>query len=313
MRGTIVLRRAVFGEKAFLPLSPEKAENLRRAIADIKEMFDVEQKFDIVLANFVELEQEVANRALHFAFYSEHNGRALLEDKQAFNRRTINFLTAAKLYIDQAKHHIKAFFADNPGAGEALDRAFTDEYDGHLGYRVMEALRNYSQHRGLPLQGLSHHARWLNMNTPERVMEFNVSLNLVTAELTADGKFKASVLKELHDRGKTIDIKLMIRQYVECLGRAHTRFRELVKARIDAARATLVQTAAEFTAICTESDPLIGLAVAQQHEDGTYTVLDYYPSQTLEYLDILQNRSRMLANLSRRRVSTGSVETENRP
>jgi hypothetical protein len=305
----IGIKRAVFGGQAILALTADAEARLRLGISHIGEMVDVEQKFDIVLANLVELEQELATRSLKYAFHSDHGPREMLDDRLAFNRRVMNLLTATRLYADQAKHHIRAFFPGDRDVWSEFNGLFSAEYDGHLAYRVMEALRNYAQHRGLPLQGFSHAGRWIDLDAPEKAMESNVALNLAPSELRATGGFKPAVLAELEALGEKVDIKQMIREHVECLGRIHLRFRELVKPQVDVARSEIEQAVAAFAAIASREAPAeAGLAIVSQYPDGTYDVLEYLPRTGLEYLDILQARSRTLISLSRRFVSTRKIQ-----
>ncbi|MHB8283280.1 MAG: hypothetical protein ACYDD1_01245 [Caulobacteraceae bacterium] len=291
--------------RQFMVLNESARANFEQAILDFHEMVDVEQKFDLLLANLLELEQELASRSLAYAFRSGHGVEEMLDDMQALNRRLINLLTSARLYIDQAKHHIKVFFPRDPAAWASLNKAFSDEYDGWLAYRVMEAVRNYGQHRGLPLQGFTHAGRWLDINSPGKLMETNVALNLETEYLAKDPHFKKRVLRELQEFGSVIDIKLMIR---ECLGRVHTKFRMQVADHLDQARVVLNQGVEQFKALESNFKGTEGLVLAKIKHDGrAYDVIAHYPTHTLTYLEALQARSQSLVNLSRRFVTTAPM------
>jgi len=298
------LWRRVIGAKHFLPLSAEDATLVRGAIEDIYELVQVEQKFDILVANFLELEEEMARRSLVQAYYADHSAREMFEDKQAFNRRVINVLTAARLYVDQIMHHVKVFFPGDAGKEAELKTAIAAQYDGRLGYRVMEALRNYTQHRGLPLQGFTHGSQWLNQNSPDKELEYNVALNLLVGELEADGKFKKATLAELKALGDSVDLKPLARDYLEGLGAVHETFRAMVKDRMDAGVLGLDKARADFLAGCKEDHPGLGLTLAERHSNGTFTVIAHYPKEALEYLDVLKARTRNFANYSRRIVTT---------
>ncbi len=300
----IGLWRSVLGAKHFLSLSTPSVTVVRRAIQDIYEFVEVEQKFDILVANFLELEEEMARRSLVQAYYADHSAKEMFEDKQAFNRRVINVLTAARLYVDQIMQHVKAFFPDDAVKEAELKSAIAAEYDSRLGYRVMEALRNYTQHRGLPLQGFTHGSRWVNPNSPDKELEYNVALNLVASELEADGKFKKATLAELKAIGGTIDLKPLARDYLEGLGTIHQAFRTMVKDKMEKDGLTLEKVRTEFIAGCTEDHPTVGLTLAERHENGTFTVIERYPKEALEYLEVLKGRTGNFINYSRRIVTT---------
>src|SRR5689334_16646405 len=141
------------GQHALLELAPEEVKGLREAVEDLREMVDIEQKFDLVISNFVEHERELAERVLIHTYRGIHSEHDLHDDKLAFARRILNLLSAGRLYIDQVKHHMTKLFPDNQETQAEVVEHFSDQYKSSLGYRVMEALRNYSQHRGMPVHG----------------------------------------------------------------------------------------------------------------------------------------------------------------
>ena len=68
----------------------------------------------------------------------------------------------------------------------------------------MEALRNHTQHRGLPVHQLSFPASWeppLRKNLVYRVVP-----SLKVAVLREDGHFKASIIRELDEVGPTVRV-----------------------------------------------------------------------------------------------------------
>jgi hypothetical protein len=99
----IGLMRSVLGPSPFLEIDTATANALAAAMDDITGMIDVEQKFDILLENFIEFEQELFSRTLRQAYRLEPNSTDIFDDTLALNRRTINVLTAARLYADQAR------------------------------------------------------------------------------------------------------------------------------------------------------------------------------------------------------------------
>lgn len=70
------------------------------------------------------------------------------------------------------------------------------EYDARLGYRVMEALRNYVQHRGLPLHSITVGGGWIDTEEGRRRKE-KTTLYLNVDTLAEDKDFKKDVLDEL--------------------------------------------------------------------------------------------------------------------
>ncbi|QHT59876.1 hypothetical protein GXP70_07880 [Paenibacillus lycopersici] len=80
-----------------------------------------------------------------------------------------------------------------------------------MGYRVMEAIRNYVQHRGLPIHAISHKT---SKTVDDRIKHLIVP-TLRLKDIENDSKFKKKVLEELKLAGDTVDIRLYIRQYIQ--------------------------------------------------------------------------------------------------
>ena len=71
------------------------------------------------------------------------------------------------------------------------------EYDKSVGYRIMEALRNYIQHRGEATKGISYPSQieWREEGDP--LWNFRLDLMLDMEALRRDKRFKRSVLQEI--------------------------------------------------------------------------------------------------------------------
>jgi hypothetical protein len=130
----------------------------------------------------------------------------------------------------------------------------------------------------------------------------------VVDELEVDGKFKKAVIKELKALGETVDLKPLVRDYMEGLGAVHDAFRGMVKDRMDIGAVDLEKARADFLAGCKEDHPGLALTLSERHPNGTFTVISHYPNEALEYLDVLKARTRNFANYSRRIVTTRPLQ-----
>jgi hypothetical protein len=308
------LVRFVLGSSCKVAINADVAAALRAAMSDLFEMVDVEQKFDIVMENFLELETEMTTRLLKQAYRSDNSAQEFWADKLAFNRRIINVLTATRLYIDQTTHHIGVFFPKEKTAKAAeLKALFSHEYDSVLAYRVMEALRNFSQHRGLPLQGMTHQSSWIDIAAEgaaaddDSYLQYNVALNLVVADLEGEGGLKKAVLKELKLKGDRIDVKKMIREYVEALARVHVGLRDMLKPRIAAADALISYWIDRYLAECGEQVGSAGLGIGIARPNGAFEKIASVHTGPIDSIQALRSRTSGLAKLSKRTVTTKPI------
>jgi hypothetical protein len=89
--------------------------------------------------------------------FTEYQETEIFEPKYIATRRLLNLMTATRLYLDSLPHHANEVLVNDPTTLASVKQAPSVAYDSALGYRVMEALRNVSQHRMLPIQNWTTH------------------------------------------------------------------------------------------------------------------------------------------------------------
>ena len=213
----------------FFEITPEEYEDAKILKRNLIEALGIEQKLGLVLQNYEEYERELLNSTLRRAIFSEYRWASFSTETQLFNRRLINLLTTCRLYLDHISHTLSLVYGKNSSSLELLKQKRSAEYDSNLGYRVVEALRNYVQHRGLPVHGLQYSLMQEEDDT-HSFLKYTVTPRIRISELREDAKFKRSVLKELEALGndEEVDLKPLIRKHIESIGRIHQFIRELI-------------------------------------------------------------------------------------
>jgi hypothetical protein len=209
-------------------------------------------------------------------------------------------LTSARLYIDQVGQHVTECLPLRSDAKTVVQNLFATEYDAHFEYKFMEALRNYVQHRGLPVQWASSGSRWTDdPRSAEAMLEYSIELGAGRALFAEDEKFKKTVLADMPEK---IDLKAAARRYVECLSRVHASIRTLIEEVMERSRLLLEEAHGRYGDVFKES--LVGLAACQCDDAGLR--LETIPL-LLDWDDVrkeLQKRNRKLINLGKRFVSS---------
>ena len=104
------------------------------------------------------------------------------------------------------------------------------EYDSNLNYRVMDALRNFVQHRGFPLSGCKYIAKRINdADDSEPDLLYTIMPYLNLDQIKADKKFKKKVADEMQGLGDVIDMKPIIRGFISSIGNVHQKVRQVLK------------------------------------------------------------------------------------
>jgi hypothetical protein len=105
------------------------------------------RKLYVLLQNAVELQVAVArleaNQRVNISSFPDEVDLEV----RLLNRLLINFLASARAFVDSVKHRLSE--AGEPLAAKLADfkTLFNEQFDAEFSFRLMEALRNYSQHR----------------------------------------------------------------------------------------------------------------------------------------------------------------------
>jgi len=242
---------------------------------------DVEEKYDVLVDNYFELERELLDQALRSMIYSEFS-----DSRRLISRRLINLLSSARLYVETLPRHAGVIFGGDTASMQKDGRI----YDGNLGYRVMEALRNYAQHQNLPVHGGETKYR-LDHVTGHTLYSFNPSLDL--SEVAMSPKFKKSVLGELADLpkerdGQSVALKPFIREYVEGLGKVQLVMRTESGGRVVEAENT-IKGAIEIFKSRYPQERHIALAAGAEASCDKDS-FEYIRAENLDDLRVLQKR-----------------------
>lgn len=285
-----VLSRLVLGKSRDVELSATEFHHLRAARDTLDRALEAEDKFDIVMEDFAELELEfltLANREMTFgrSAYAE-----MADALNTVNRRLLHLMTAARTYVDQLIQDVAFVFGhESPQRAEA-EQLFHNAYDSVAGYRVLEALRNYAQHRRLPVHALRF--GW-SRRPDANLVEYTVEYALDLTRLREDGRFKGAVLTELEGLQAEEDkvlLKPLVRAYVSALGRVHGRVREAMAGRVAECDELSASTVRRFVQETTEDVAHIHAAAIRQRGGRDAGVVDRF---TL-FSDVSTRRQRLV-------------------
>lgn len=294
------LRILALGHGEGIELTEAEYHSIVAAMQQLHRATDIEEKFDLLLENFLEYEQELLTLSLKSSLFPRLDDHRVATERQLVNRRVVNFLSSARLYIDQVQHSISQLFARG-GAPDAA-KLFSAEYDEHLEYRIAEALRNFSQHRALPVHVLSWPSGWEKMETESRRLRFGFIPSISADELAAEGGFKASVLEELHGSGQAkFSLTLVFRRYVESLANVHEQIRVAIADQIERdhelVRGALDRAQVDF------GNSLVGLAVSKGVDPMHVDEHHYVNARAWARREFLIKKNSSYGKFSRRYVS----------
>lgn len=296
-----ILCKFAGGEVPVIEITQEDYLTYQQARKVLSNCLAIEEKYEILISNYLEFEKQIMNRIVSNMIREEHGYSDLFTIRLKLNVCLVNLLTSARLYVDQLQQHVVACMPENSAVKKSIEALFSKEYDTYFEYRFMEALRNYVQHRGIPVHWISSGARWTNLSK-DGLMEYSIIVASLRSFLQEDTKFKKSVLDEIGDK---VDLISSTRCYIESLSNVHEAVRQMIKTSVANARKLLEVAHSQYREVYDKS--LVGLSVCLQSEDE---IVEYFPL-LLDWDDVrikLQKRNRKLTNL-KKRYATGKIKT----
>jgi hypothetical protein len=292
-----LLAQMFLSSEAEIELSRSEYDLIIEAIDKLLECLDAEDKFDCLLENYRDLEKFMVDQAFESMFSRFEDGVAFQVPRNTTARKLSNFLSSVRLYQDTVGRHAKSITNDE-AIGIAVGTELSQQFDSSLSYRVLDALRNYAQHQTLPVHGFSMDHRWVEDHAEH---EFQPVVNV--KELARNPDFRKKTLAEIVDGPEALQLKPMIRDYVESLSTIHEEFRGKTQSAVDRHLATIASAKTRLFAQFPETKD-IGLAVFEADDEGLKVGNETGLNKTLhEYLDFLRKKNRHLVSFARRRIA----------
>ena len=145
--------------------------------------------------------------------------------KRDINRTLSNFLHAVRAFLDQSKRHLVDRYGKDSPQVKDFEATVHKEYDDSFSYRLLDQLRNYTQHVGEAIENVSINSEAVNPETREVKDYLRVELN--RDRLLAWPKLKAAVREEL----KGMPPKLPMGPHVDKVMRSVDNIRTIVIAQ----------------------------------------------------------------------------------
>lgn len=255
-----ILRKAVLDLCPEIEISQEDFRELKIARQILIDAFEIEQKYEIVITNFVDLEKELLNISVKNALRNKRTYLDFFDDRSILNTRIINLLTATRLYIDQLPKHLNGCDINKQSFLEAFKTKCSAEYDGKFEYRFMEAMRNHVQHHDLPIDGVS--SRLERSQDKNNSIEYSTQLFIKADTLARNEKFKKSVLAEIQDK---VNLVSASRVYIQSISDIHHDIRNLLEPVTTSSRTKIESTHKKYASMY--SGPLQGLSAIEKNEE----------------------------------------------
>ena len=256
-----------------------------------------EELWDAVVQNFADLERDLLIRGIDDMLFGDHDWNYYQDLRTLFGRRLSNLLSSCRAYIDLAPRELRRVECadDLPAEFKRLKSA---AYDVHFSYRLMEALRNYTQHYGSPITGTHMDARRIQQPAGDQ-FRYVTAASMNAATLRDDPKFKGAIREELVGMGK-LEVNKFAREYIEQLAGVHLALRALTIERFATDKARIVNAIEQVKAASGDNDFGAYMVRRDDDQEQSRRALMIEP---FDRLDTLRRRNKSLQNLALRYVS----------
>lgn len=283
----------------FIEIDEHEYLQIKSATKNLFEVFFLEEKLDIVTGNFYEYETELLSAASRMMIYSDENYFSMSDDRIAIGRRVANLVSSCRMYLDQCVHHITNIYGENSEFVAEVKKEKSNQYDNFLGYRIMETFRNYIQHRGAPVHSVRF--SYNKTGTDEQIRLLHTAVPFIKLWAIDDEKFKKSILEEMKEIAikDEIDIRPLIREYVEGIGKIQEKIRELIKVDTEKWESVLESTISKLKKELGGDETISTLDIVIELEENKWVESHTIFREFIERRRILENKNRFFNNLTK--------------
>ncbi|SFV02053.1 hypothetical protein SAMN02799631_03890 [Methylobacterium sp. 174MFSha1.1] len=297
------LFQLILDENPELVIDKDRYEAILIARENLTNLTAIEEKYDLLLENQLDFEREIAHVAARDMIFSDRSYDYFWNIGNLLNRRIINVLTSCRTYLDHTDHHICDIFGKCSDEQKSYKFFRNVIYDNNPEYRIIEALRNYVQHRGFPIHKWSIGSSKVAISDLT-LFESYIGLEMISDILKNDGKFKSSTIKDIDAMGGSVDLIYIIRKYIELIWDIHCHVRNISATRKSSVSSILHSAIADYSNLLGKDDTVAGLVLGIIDDEGHTVKHSYVVPDALKFLDNFFSKNSSLKNYGRKHLST---------
>jgi hypothetical protein len=291
------------GSNALIPLSEAEYLELVAAKALVFEIISLEEKWDVVVTNHLDLEKTLNDIAAEHMVQGAIDYHPMSDKRLTINRRVMNSLATCRLYLDHAPQHLGRLESHVSNLVQTFGTQTNMHFAESQAYRIADMMRNHAQHFGLPIETIR-----LDITNSERADSRDVLLYRIEAHLDleafiANPANRAATRDELKKLNSPPSVRTVLREYLARLSLIHQTMRNMLESVTIAKEALLSAAIRQF------EERYAGfadfpLSIVEFGEQGTWKADTTIFKKFLERRKHLSERNRALPQLIRAHVTT---------
>jgi hypothetical protein len=298
-----VLCKMVLAATPSLPITEAEYEGVKPAKEGLQEIISVEEKFDVAMENYVELEETLHNLGIRLLAFEPYHYTEMAAPLNLISRRILNLLSSGRLYRDALYQHVKRVLGEQHAESIRIKAALKPNQTQPMPYRMIEAVRNFAQHQELPIVDIEFD-RHKELDEKGSTIAFahQVIPMMDAAAVSKSRDIRdAAVRAALAALVNRVNPMNLIREHVEHIGTLHASFRLAVQDLEKEWERSLRELIARYLKNA-PGENHIAVAAGYENADGTVSRAEYIVQDRLDYLKYLRIKHFSAANLSLRYV-----------
>ncbi len=281
----------------FDQITETEFESIKTAKQRLLDCRSIEEKFDFVVESHLALEEGIIGVALISTTSSGKHDKHWYDRHLAmFNHRLAILLTAMKTYSDAVPKDMERMALSRREVNRAFNAA-----RGRLGYRAMEALRNYAQHSDFPIRQASYGGHMVG-HPPDHTVIRDVEPKLTPSAIRLQylrNKRDQSVVEELQGLGEeSIPLTRLTRDAVEGLWTVHCVVRRKTSPKIAEWKLVLVDARTGYLSNHPDLVESVAVAAVAREDDGNHAEEIHLVSRADSYRAYLEAKNDNLDGIS---------------
>lgn len=299
------VRNLVLGGGVGAPISVDLFEKVADAHDGLIDLIRVEDVYDVTMLNFAELEKVALSHVVDDMLDQLQSRIEWERTRRETDRAICNLLGSGKLYRDSARRVVAKIFGRHSDQIKLVQSLFDEQLHKHLGFRTMVALRDFTQHQGLPTESMTFNQAWVDHGDElksrlQHSVNFSLDYRIFLSGRSPNPDL-AQELVAIADKNGRVAMLPLIRAYMDGLSHIQSGLRALFSEREADWQTSLNDARTAFSAAGGDATG-IALAVVQRRESGSVEKSFALNIEISERLAHLRMRNQRLINMAKRQI-----------
>jgi len=223
----------ISNDEKWIEVSRAEHDALITAHKNLSNAIFIEEKFDIILENFLEYENDLLTTAWK-SLVIFGNEDDFVNIRDLVTRRIINLLSTGSMFGDQCNKHLRAMNFITTDEKRDFENYIEKIKQSYLGYRFCLLLRNHALHIDLPVTSIVSKFGSEEKSSDKFIFQHRIvpRISIDALKENKDPELKPIIVDLSNIHGEVVDLRLLIREFVLGLSKINFQIRKTTAAQL---------------------------------------------------------------------------------